>query len=535
MLNISLNQLNFTVGDLAKNTEKLISHYNNSEQNVDLSVFSELSITSYPAEDLLLSKAFVKEAEYYQNQVIKASKGKNTAILFGGILRENNQLFNVAYFAADGEIQDIIYKNSLPNYGVFDEKRYFAAKNTHKVITLKKENILILICEDLWQNNLVSKIKKLNFAEIIILNASPYSSGKLSERIQLVKNLNKKTYYLNLVGGQDSLVFDGYSFIVSKQGDLVKLMPGFKESIQNSSILKKDLSVPETLAQDYNALILALKDYVQKNNFDKVVIGLSGGADSALVAVIAADALGVDKVNLVTMPSKYTSEESFRDAKSLIEQLNCKQHIEINIEEINSAFLKNLQDIFASSKQDQTEENLQARIRGMILMSLANKFGYLLLATSNKSESAVGYATLYGDMCGAYSLIKDIYKTKIYDLMNWRNENIPELSINKVKNPIAQNIITKEPTAELRANQKDTDSLPDYEILDKILFQLIEEKKPISEISINKISKSLIEKIYYLVRNSEYKRFQAAPGPKISDLSFDKERRMPLTNHYENI
>ena len=534
MTKLALNQVNFTVGALAKNTEKLISYYKKSANKVDLSIFPELGIAGYPPEDLLLSDSFLKKVAEYQGEIIAETKKNNSAILFGAITKEMGKLYNVAYFAQNGVLEQIIYKNSLPNYGVFDEKRYFDVKNQYQVITLKETRFLILICEDLWQDDLLIKLKNLRYDEVIILNASPYNTGKLKSRIALTTLLSKKCYYLNSVGGQDSLVFDGNSFILDNKGVLLDLLPSFEEVQILSKETKKPIILPESLAQDYNALTLGLADYVKKNNFSKVAIGLSGGADSALVAAIACDALGSDKVNLVTMPSKYTSAESFKDAESLLKQLNCNNHKQINIEEINSSFLTNLAPHFNNKAVDLTEENLQARIRGTLLMSLANKFGYLVLATSNKSESAVGYATLYGDMCGAYSVIKDVYKTKVYELIKWRNEHIPKLSLNPVKAPIDSNIITKAPTAELRDNQLDTDSLPDYEILDQILHHLIEEKKSIADIIAYGFNQEIVTRIYNLLKNSEYKRFQAAVGPKISELSFDKERRMPLTNNYEN-
>lgn len=535
MCKISLNQINFTVGALVENTKKLLSWYKKDCEVVDLSIFPELGIVGYPPEDLLYSSAFIKDIEFYQKKIIASTKNKNAALLFGTITKKGEKLYNTVYFVQNGILQNIIYKNSLPNYGVFDEKRYFAAENTHQTITLNDKSFLVLICEDLWQENLAEKIAYLTFSEVIILNASPYNTAKLQKRLNLVRRFNKKVYYLNLIGGQDSLVFDGNSFVINENGELVKLLASFQEAKELVNDSESQVKLPEDLAQDYQALMLGLSDYVQKNNFKEVLIALSGGADSALVSVIACDALGVDKVHLVTMPSQYTSKESFTDADLLIKQLNCASVRRINIEEINSSFLHNLAPFFKGRKSDLTEENLQARIRGVLLMSLANKFGFLVLATSNKSETAVGYATLYGDMCGAYSVIKDIYKTKIYELIKWRNKNIPVTSLHKVANPVAQNIIDKAPTAELRANQQDTDSLPEYRDLDQILYYLIEEKKSINEIVSYGFAKEIVVKIYKLLKNSEYKRYQAAVGPKISALSFDKERRIPLTNHYENL
>jgi len=534
MSKIALVQANFTVGALAENSNKLLNSYKDCADKSDLVIYPELGILGYPPEDLLFSKNFIAQAIAKQEDIVKATLSQKAAILFGGIEEENGELYNVAIYASDGKTQQIIRKNSLPNYGVFDEKRFFAAAKEHQVIELNNLKYLVLVCEDLWQEDLMQKINGLDFQAVLVLNASPYTQGKLSKRIDLAKQFGVPVYYNNLVGGQDSLVFDGNSFVLDGKGKLVKLLAGFKEDVCVVEDLSGEVFLPEQLEENYQALMLGLKDYLHKNGAKSVILGLSGGADSALVAAIACDALGADKVNLVTMPSRFTSKESFSDADALIANLECVNFQEIEIEGMKDSFLTALEPSFAEKQEDLTEENLQARIRGVLLMALSNKFGHMVLATSNKSEAAMGYATLYGDMCGAYGLIKDVYKTEVYKLIEWRNKNVPSLSLNPVSNPIPENIIHKAPTAELRDDQKDSDSLPEYEVLDKIIYGLIEERKSVAELVVLGFAKDDVEKANRLLRISEYKRYQAAPGPKISELSFDKERRIPLTNYFEN-
>ncbi len=499
MCKISLNQINFTVGALVENTKKLLSWYKKDCEVVDLSIFPELGIVGYPPEDLLYSSAFIKDIEFYQKKLLQVRKIKMLLYYLVLLLKKEKSYIILSILCKMAFYKILYIKTPCQIMGSLMKKDILQQK-IHQTITLNNKSFLVLICEDLWQEDLAEKIAYLTFSEVIILNASPYNTAKLQKRLNLVRIFNKKVYYLNLIGGQDSLVFDGNSFVINENGELVKLLPSFQEAKELVNDSESQVKLPEDLAQDYQALMLGLSDYVQKNNFKEVLIALSGGADSALVSVIACDALGVDKVHLVTMPSQYTSKESFTDADLLIKKLNCASVRIINIEEINSSFLNNLAPFFKGRKSDLTEENLQARIRGVLLMSLANKFGFLVLATSNKSETAVGYATLYGDMCGAYSVIKDIYKTKIYELIKWRNKNIPVTSLHKVANPVAQNIIDKAPTAELRANQQDTDSLPEYRDLDQILYYLIEEKKSINEIVSYGFAKEIVVKIYKLLK-----------------------------------
>ncbi len=538
-INFYLAQKNFIVGDIAENFLKIKKSFQNSPNN-SLVIFPELAITGYPPEDLLLSKHFLNNTLDYQKKIISLTKNNNKAILFGGIFVAEDKLYNVAIFAENGRIKNIIKKNNLPNYGVFDEKRYFSQGENFTSITFQEKKFLILICEDIWTKNLSNHLTSWhNLDGIIIINASPFDIKKQQKRLEITKNIAKKInsllIYLNLIGGQDSLVFDGNSFIINKKGEIVQKLASCQEeelfvSLDEIDKSKEKNTKNDKFAEIYNVLILGIRDYFAKNKKKSVLIGLSGGVDSAICAILCSDALGVENVNLVMMPSKHTSDESCIDADLLIKNLKCKNISSLSIKKIFLEYSNILKLSFANKKADLTEENLQARIRGTLLMALSNKLGHLVIATSNKSETAVGYTTLYGDMCGAYSPIKDIYKTDLYQLCIWRNNNIPKIAKLKAKDILPQNIINKEPTAELRENQKDSDSLPSYEILDKILFNLIEQRKSIKEIIKLGFTEDDIKKISKLVKLSEYKRKQSALGPKISTLSFDKERRIAISS-----
>ena len=556
-LKIQIEQINFIVGDLEGNCQKIIDAYQNANRGkTDLVVFSELSLTGYPPEDLLLKDYFIKEIEEKIKEICLITKDKKTAALIGTPASFTNRygkkiLYNAAILIEDGAISSIIHKSNLPNYELFDEKRHFEGSPTLSDIKFRGFHLAVLICEDIWDQKNAFLLACKEVDAFITLNASPFSQNKLQERIKVAQNFIKHTksplIYSNQIGGQDSIVFDGSSFVIDGGGEVKLLMQEFAEDSASIELRKHDknieLVIPNNTqnkdiiiekhptARIYNATILGLRDYIIKNGFDKVLIGLSGGIDSALVATIAVDALGSQKVKLFALPSRYNSDESMSDAKKLSKNLNIKLEV-ISIEEIFSATNNSLAKHFANTESGIAEENMQSRIRGLILMSISNKFNYLLLSTGNKSENAVGYATIYGDMCGAYNPIKDIYKTEVFKLAKWRNSNIPQISTFKQKNLIPQNIITKPPSAELRENQKDSDSLPNYEILDQILFNLIEEQKSQKEIIALGFDKTLIEKITKLLYNSEYKRRQSVIGPKISKMSFDKDRRYPITNKF---
>jgi len=550
-LKLQLEQLNFCVGDLDENYQKIIRSFKNAcENEVDLVIFSELAITGYPPEDLLQKPYFISECQKKIQELCKITTGHKTAILLGYpviISNQNNQksLYNAAILI-ENSTEKIIYKTSLPNYGVFDEKRYFTASSNVNSLNFRGFNLAILICEDVWEIKNSQILINGNIDGILTINASPFEVNKIEARFEIVKefikNVNKPLIYVNQIGGQDALIFDGSSFAADKEGKIILSMAEFQEDSSiielkkngNISNLKTKTTtyVHDNNSRIYNAVILGIRDYIYKNGFSKVIIGMSGGIDSALVATMAVDALGSDNIKLVALPSRYNSNSSLKDATECSNNLGIKIDV-ISIEPMYETMINSLSDQFLNTKKDLTEENIQSRIRGNILMALSNKFGHLLLTTGNKSEMAVGYATIYGDMCGSFNPLKDIYKTKVFELAKWRNKNIPEISIYKKLNLIPENIISKPPSAELRDNQKDSDSLPEYEILDAILYNLIEEQKSVREIIHLEFDEQLVKKIARLFYNSEYKRRQAVIGPKISKMSFDKDRRYPITNKFQ--
>ncbi len=552
-LNFKINQINFTVGDLEGNYDKIKTEYNNSQnKDLDLIIFSELSLSGYPPEDLLQKEYFIKEIELKINDLCKITKNKHTAIIIGAPLFflsrfEEKFLHNCALLIEDGEVKKIAEKNNIPNQGIFDEKRYFKAGNNLKIINFRDFNIAMLICADIWSKKNAFLLQNKDLDAVIVINASPFSVEKIKQRhdvtMEFVNLLKTPLIYVNQVGGQDGVVFDGSSFVLDKNGNKIIQLAEFSQDSQIFNISHDGLindqkepiatvvDINQELHRVYNCCILGIRDYLGKNGFQKIIIGMSGGIDSALCAAMAVDAIGSKNVKLMALPSKFNSKTSFDDAISCSKNLGIKlESIEIN--NIFSSFNNALSQQFSGKKNDLTEENLQSRIRGNILMALSNKLGHLLLSTGNKSEMAVGYATIYGDMCGALNPLKDIYKSDIFELVKWRNNNIPNISIYRKKNIIPQNIIIKEPTAELRDNQKDSDSLPEYEILDKILFHIIEGEKSIDNIINLGFATNIVKKVANLFYKSEYKRKQSVIGIKISEMSFDKDRRYQITNKF---
>ncbi len=542
-LKIHLAQINPTVGDLEGNCQKILQQFKMaSEANCDLVVFSEMTICGYPCEDLWQKKYFILEIEKKIIEICEQTRSSNCAILLGsptidcpGEKPTKKETFrNSALFIENGEIKKIIHKKTLPNCGVFDEARYFEPASALSTIEFRGQTLAILICEDLWSAKNLYLLSEQIFDAVIAINASPYTEKKHQYRQKtcehFTQTLKKPLIYVNQVGGQDSLVFDGSSFVMNSSGKIILQMKEFEEDF---AIIEIEKGGPRhedgvtivtrstkachpvfmTGSRNYSACILGLRDYIKKNNFEKVLLGMSGGVDSALVAAIAVDALGKENVELYALPSRFNSEESMEDAQNCAKNLGVNLKI-ISIEMVFEAMLFSLKNL-----SDLAKENLQSRIRGNMLMALSNTSGALLLSTGNKSELACGYATIYGDMCGAFNPIKDLYKTQIYELAKLRSAVIP------------QNILTKAPSAELRENQKDSDSLPEYDLLDKILFALIEEQKSVAEISKN-FDENLVKKVAKLFYGSEYKRRQAVIGPKISDMSFDKDRRYPITNKF---
>jgi len=536
-LNIALAQLNFTVGDLSGNYKKInAAHQQANSHRADLVIFSELAITGYPPEDLVLRPDFQNKTMEMIRKLAPLTQN-GTAILVGSPWREGEKLYNASILLDGGEIKHISCKSDLPNYGVFDEKRVFSTAPMPETMNFRGIKLGVMICEEMWNNKAAQNLKKQGAEILISINASPFEIDKHKARLKAARDNLAETalplIYLNQVGGQDELVFDGNSFILASNGDFTRTFSRFDEEISLTKWQKSgkywvcadgDITVThEKYESIYSALKLGLRDYVTKNGFPGVVLGMSGGIDSALSAAIAVDCLGTERVRLVMMPSKYTSTESLDDAKSCAKMLGASIET-ISIEKIVDSFAKTLKTTFKGKKSDTTEENLQSRVRGNILMAISNKFGNMVLTTGNKSEMAVGYATLYGDMCGGFNVLKDIYKTDVFALCKWRNlQNVV----------IPERIITKAPTAELKPNQTDQDTLPPYEMLDKILHRLIELRQSAEEIAQSGFELEIVTKVARMVKLAEYKRRQAAPGVKISQLAFGRDRRYPITNQFK--
>lgn len=560
-LKIAIAQLNLIVGDIDGNVAKILKaadyltidrteNYteNTTKNKIDLVVFSELTICGYPPEDLVLRPRFQEKISGAIDKIVSATKNSNTALLVGSPWIENGNIYNAALLIENGEIKSVQYKHDLPNYGVFDEKRVFKSGKMPDVINFRGINLGIMICEDMWNMKVTDALSDADL--IISMNASPFEIGKYGMRRHRacanVNRIKKPLIYVNQICGQDDLFFDGDSFVITPECKNIVSLSRIDEDIRIINLKKSDsgLIIENELNEEeieenklddnhiiYQAMVLSLRDYVNKNGFLGVIIGMSGGIDSALSACVAVDALGAERIRLVMMSSKYTSEESLIDAKECAESLGVEIE-NISIEDLVDQFDVSLSKSFEGCKIDVTEENIQSRIRGTLLMALSNKFGYMVLSTGNKSEMAVGYSTLYGDMCGGYNVLKDLYKTQVFALSKWRNENIPYNILCDKKKIIPENIISKPPTAELRKNQKDNDSLPPYEILDKILYKLIEERKSVKQLVSDGYDEELVTKIRRLLYLAEYKRRQSPLGVKISKVPFSRDRRYPITNKY---
>ena len=530
-MKISLVQENPVVGDIDGNASMAKDYILESESSdSELIVFSELFITGYPPEDLLLREDFLisaKESVENLSSFIKKSK-----VLIGLPTMDEGKRYNSAALVDQSGIIQIYNKHVLPNYIEFDEKRYFSNGNSKNYFRIDDIKIGISICEDIWDEGFIELQKENNLDLLVNLSASPFTISKKKERghvfTKVSEKLNIPLIYVNQIGGQDELVFDGSSTVVDKKGDVTFELKSFAtdsiqfryEEIDKSSNKEKKI---DRLKDLYDSLVLATKDYVEKNNFKGVLIGSSGGIDSALTATIATDALGSDKVRTIMMPFKYTADISINDAALLAKNLKIN-HQEIPIEMVYDAHMSKLSEVFNNKKIDKTEENLQSRIRGVTLMAISNKDGLLVLTTGNKSETAVGYSTLYGDTAGGFAVLKDVSKTLVYELSKYRN------GLNEV---IPERIITRPPSAELAPDQKDSDSLPDYEILDPIIELYVEKDFSVKEIIQEGFDKKTVEKIIGLIDFNEYKRRQAPLGVKISDRNFDKGRRYPITNSWK--
>lgn len=543
-LNILLAQTNPIVGNIEHNRD-LVLDIVSKNKNADLIIFTELVLSGYPPEDLVLKSAFQNKVCDAFHEIMDASVESESYIIIGRPWKENEQLYNAAIVLHKGKVFHRHLKNTLPNYGVFDEKRIFAAGDESSFFEIKGNKIALFICEEIWDPETYKKVEGKDCDLVVTINASPFEYQKIIQRenlaIELSKKIDAPVVYVNQVGGQDEIVFDGSSFIADAH-KVLRRLPACESATDLVTFDKdkKEFSFSEKIFEEkseqevlYSNLVLGLKDYIEKNNFPGVVIGISGGIDSAFSACVAVDALGSDKVKGIMMPSKYTSNASVEDATLLGKNLNIEM-ISLSIEEAALAYESTLKNVFEGTQQDITEENIQSRIRGMLLMAYSNKFGYMVITNGNKSEVSVGYSTLYGDMCGGFSVIKDLYKVDVYKLAEWRNDNYPSTSLHKKKNIVPVNIITKAPTAELKPNQKDEDSLPPYEILDKILYELVEKESSVTDIVNLGFNEDTVIKVQGLLYNSEYKRRQSAPGVKVSERNFGLDRRYPITNRFRD-
>ncbi len=573
-LRIALAQMNATVGDFSGNTEKIIGAMSDARaQGVDIIVFPELAVTGYPPEDLLLKPEFLRENLASLDRIAAAARGLTAVV---GYVDVQNDLFNAAALIHDGKIVDVYHKIFLPNYGVFDENRYFLAGSSYPIYTVNGVGVGVNICEDIWYEAGPATTQSLAGAEVIInVSSSPYQVHRETFREKMLSTRAADNVaivaYCNMVGGQDELVFDGNSMVMNELGELITRGKQFAEDmvivdLDVEAVFRRRLHDPrwrkETLSlsrqgwngrniavsdepftpvkpslpakeidfrqypdEVYKALVLGTHDYVSKNGFKKVVIGLSGGIDSSMTATIAVDALGADNVTGVTMPSRYSSSGSKTDAELLAKNLGVKL-INIPIEKIFPSYLETVEPFFEGKPADVTEENIQARIRGNILMALSNKFGWLVLATGDKSEMATGFTTLYGDLAGGFAIIKDVYKTTLYELARYRNslagfEYVPKA------------ILEKEPTPELRPNQKTTENIPPYHLLDPVLKLYVEDDVSVSELIARGYDPELVKRAARLVDTSEYKRRQAPPGIRITARAFGRDRRLPITNRFK--
>ena len=545
-LKIALAQLNPLVGDVIGNVDKLISVRSKLDKTVDILVAPELYISGYPIDDLVLREDFLDLVDKGLENLAKATKDCKSSIIVGAPRKEKNTIRNSVFVIENGEISTFRDKYELPNSGVFDEQRIFTPGNLSGPVNIKGVRIGIPICEDIWKENVIECMAESGAEIIISINASPFTLSKNNERLSVVISRIRENelplVYLNRYGGQDELVFDGNSFALNDDGSICLSCKSFEHDISIINFRKdkkwigKGGIIESSTKYEglYKALVLGLRDYVKNNKFPGVILGMSGGIDSALVASLAVDALGPQNVHAVMMPSPYTSNESLNDAKEALNFLDVEYN-ELNIEDSMNIVDKTLLDFKGPDfKIGITEENIQSRLRGLLLMALSNRFGYMLLATGNKSEYAVGYATLYGDMCGGYAPIKDVWKTDVFELCKWRNNNHSSFFLGPNSKVMPDNIINKPPTAELRDNQKDTDSLPDYNILDEILRSLVEKELSVQNIVSKGFNETEVKKVSQLLSIAEYKRFQSAPGPKVTDKAFGRDRRFPLTSGFSN-
>ncbi|MDD9894028.1 MAG: NAD+ synthase [Gammaproteobacteria bacterium] len=542
-MKVAIAQCNPLMGDIAGNTDLILRNaLAANEAGADVVIFPELALCGYPPEDLLFRPAFRNQIEAAIQVLLEASAESfgQLCLVFGAPHYESGDIYNAAVVIQAGKQLGRYFKQCLPNYGVFDEQRYFAAGDQPLVLDINGTSVGVTVCEDIWHAAPCQQAKEAGAELLLNLNASPFHEAKLAERMAVVKKRVTDTQlpmvYCNLVGGQDELVFDGRSMAFNASGECAYLAPACAECVEVIEFEKTesglvapvsdaaDVEVNE-LAEVYDAIVLAVRDYVTKNNFPGVVLGLSGGIDSALVLAVAVDALGADKVEAVLMPSRYTADMSNEDAAQQAKVQGVHWH-SIAIEPAVNTFEGMLAERFAGTDLDTTEENIQARIRGLLLMAISNKTGKMVLTTSNKSETAIGYATLYGDMAGGYGPLKDVFKTLVYQLARYKNESAGQ-------EIIPNRVIERPPSAELRPDQKDTDSLPPYEVLDPILEFSIEADQSVHSICELGYDEALVRRVVGMIKRNEYKRQQASPGVKITRRAFGRDRRYPITSGYQ--
>lgn len=547
-LHILSAQLNPIVGDISGNLAKAKRSLSEAlKVEADIIVFTELFLIGYPPEDLVLKPAAVKDCREATEELAALTAGTKLTVILGTPWRKDDGLYNAVAILKEGHVSDLRFKHELPNYAVFDEKRVFNAGPLPAPVNIAGTWVGIPICEDIWFNRATESLKQQGAELLIVPNGSPYRRPVKQERLASararVSEARVPLIYVNQVGGQDELCFDGGSFSLDSHGACVQSLPNFTECLSSAYWEKQGeawvcvqaelLEQVEDEAADYAAMVLSLRDYVNKNGFPGVLLGLSGGIDSGLSAAVAADALGPERVRCVMMPSRYTSQESLEDAADNARRLAIPYDV-ISIEPAVDAFATMLSGQFEGTAPGIAEENIQSRSRAVLLMALSNKFGHMVLTTGNKSEMAVGYATLYGDMCGGYNALKDLYKMEVYGLSRWRNAHVCHIGLGAEGEVIPQRILDKAPSAELRENQTDQDSLPPYPALDDMLHFFVEEEAEIEDVIARGHDPAVVHRIQNLLYVAEYKRRQAPPGVKIGTRNFGRDRRYPITNKYRD-
>ncbi len=543
---IALAQINLSVGDFAANAAAMLA-MRAQAQGADVILYPELALVGYPPEDLVMKPALQQAAAQALAELAQATADGGPAMLVGTCHVESGKVYNAVALLDAGRIQAITRKHELPNYGVFDEPRTFAPGPLPGPLVVRGVRIGVPICEDMWLPDVCECLAETGAELLLVPNGSPFEVGKESARmthsVARVVETGLPLAYVNRIGGQDELVFDGGSYVLNADASMAARLPQWRAALALTHwhreagrwvCARQDIA-PEgdDIADIYHAMVLGLRDYVTRNRFPGIVLGMSGGIDSALSAAVAVDALGPDKLWCVMLPSRYTSRDSLDDAQQCAHALGARLET-IPIEPAVEAFGAMLAGSFKGKAPDSTEENIQSRVRGLTLMALSNKFGPMVLTTGNKSEMSVGYATLYGDMCGGYSVLKDVYKTTVYRLAEWRNRQAPAGGLGPAGVVIPERILTKAPTAELRADQTDQDSLPPYDILDGILFGLVEEEASAADLVARGFDPATVKRIEHLLFLAEYKRRQSPPGVKIGKRNFGRDRRYPITNAFRS-